>query len=307
VNKNIALSLENIDYSINYGFFLKKKEIIKNLSLNVFKGEIFGLVGSNGAGKTTTIKLGMGLLKPDNGIIKVFGISPEKAGSRKKIGFLTENQYVYPYLTLREWLEMLGSISGIESEKLKFQIKRVVSLVELDSFLNEKLKNLSKGQVQRAGIAQALLGKPSILVLDEPMSGLDPLWRHRIKKILKKFNEKGGTIIFSSHIMSDVLSLSNRIGIIEKGKLKWCGKIKDLDLNKANYQALFYSDDFSKLIQKDFKFKTLEKQAGNSWFIEFDSSYKKEFISLISKHNVCLEYLKPDDLEIEEMIFGNYF
>lgn len=306
MNKNIALSLEAVDYGVNHGFFLKKKQIIKNLSLNVFKGEIFGLVGSNGAGKTTTIKLSMGLVKSDKGRIEIFGSSPQKNKIRQKIGFLTENQYVYPYLTLGEWLEMLGSISGLKSEKLIFQIKKVLNLVELDDFSDEKLKNLSKGQIQRAGIAQALLCDPLILVLDEPMSGLDPVWRYRVKKILTDFNKNGGTIIFSSHIMSDVLSLCKRIGIIEKGELKWCGNIKDLNLKK-NYQSLFFSDSFSNLLKKEFKFNKLEKQSDGSWFVEFDANYKKEFLNLIYKSDVSFEYLKPDDLEIEEMIFGNNF
>ncbi|PID78390.1 MAG: multidrug ABC transporter ATP-binding protein [Deltaproteobacteria bacterium] len=304
---NIAVEWNRTGYFIKEGFFLHKKYILNDLDLSVPKGTCLGLVGPNGAGKTTIIKLGVGLIKPSQGSVNINGKSSYLADSRKSVGFLSENQYVYPHLKLFEWLEMLGKLSGVPENRIKSEVDRVLQLVELGNKASEKLKILSKGQTQRAGLAQALMNSPSILFLDEPMSGLDPVWRYKFKEILLGLKSQGVTIIFSSHIISDILNLSDKIAYIESGSLKWYGRINEMRWKNKKYQAVFYSDSFADVLKKEIEYIKLEKNPDKSWLIVMDTSKKEQFFDLVLKNNSKIELFSPVYIELEAFFGENLF
>lgn len=303
----IAVEWNNVGYYINHGFFLKKNQIINDFDLKVDKGTSLGLIGPNGAGKTSAIKLGVGLVKPSKGWVKINGNLASETKSRTDIGYLTENQYIYPHLRLFEWLEMLGKLSGISGNKIKSEVDRVLSIVELEDKSIEKLKVLSKGQIQRAGLAQALLNNPSILFLDEPMSGLDPVWRYKFKQIFLNLKKNGTTIIFSSHIISDILSLSDKIAYIESGNLKWYGNVNEMKWNNKNYEAVFLSDSFAKSLKDSFEYIKLEQQPDNSWHLLLHKSNKENFFEIALRNQIELESFSPVYTELEGFFGENLF
>ncbi len=219
------IKLENLTRNFKVGFGgLKKLRALDSLNLEIFSGEIFGLLGPNGSGKTTTIKLILGLLKPTAGKITVFGKSPTDTKIKKKIGYLPESPYFYDYLTAYEFLSFCAQILDAEEKK----IDELLSLVGMSEAKNTQLGKFSRGMLQRIGIAQALLGDPELVILDEPMGGLDPIGRKEMRDIIINLRHKGKTVFFSSHILSDAEMLCDRVGILVKGKLKQVGKMAQI-------------------------------------------------------------------------------
>lgn len=179
-------------------------QAVKNLSLTLRKGEIFGFLGTNGAGKTTTIKMLLGFIRPDASKnqdmeLSVFGGDPANPETRRRVGFMPEMAYYYPYLNLRELLRFYGGLCGLSAEQIMARSEKLIRRVGLEMAGNRQLKTYSKGMLQRAGIAQALLGDPDLLILDEPLTGLDPLARIQFRDLLLDLKKKGKTIFFSSH------------------------------------------------------------------------------------------------------------
>lgn len=229
----IVARIENLEKSFRRGFFLKRKKVLKGVNLQVNEGEIYGLLGPNGAGKTTTIKSLIGLIFPDSGYVEIFGSKSLNSTIRKRIGFLPEQPYFYEYLTVREYLNLAADIFGIKNKGEK--IEELSSLLSMDRFLDSRLKTLSKGELQRVGLAQALINDPSFLILDEPMSGLDPIGRKEVKDLILDLKNKGKTIFFSSHILQDAELICDRVGIMLDGKIIEEGKLKELISEKVHY------------------------------------------------------------------------
>lgn len=204
---------------------------VENVSLTIHTGEVFGLLGLNGAGKTTTIKLLLGLLFPTQGQVHLFGTVLPDLAVFKRIGYLPELPSLYKYLTLSELLELYGRLSNMSEPQIRERSQQVIQEVGLDSHTQKRLGDYSKGMLQRAGVAQALLHDPELLVFDEPVTGLDPLGLRDMRQRLLKLNEKGKTIFFSSHIISEAEKLCHRIGIMHQGRLarvltrnEWAGQ-----------------------------------------------------------------------------------
>jgi len=204
-----------------------KEKIVENLNLEINKGTIFGFLGPNGAGKTTTIKMLVGLSKPTDGEIKIKGKDIEK--SREIIGFMPEDPYFYDHLTAIEFLEYMKSLFTKQSESLD----KILGLVGLGKAKNQPIEYFSKGMKQRLGLAQAIINDPEYLFLDEPLDGLDPIGRREFKEILLNLKKLGKTVFFNSHILSDVEEICDQIGIINKGKLIYCGPVKKFRGNKS--------------------------------------------------------------------------
>lgn len=223
-----ALSLKNVGYTIREGFWYKKKKILQDVTLNINQGKTVGLVGQNGAGKTTLLKIAAGILNPEDGEAVIFGNSSLSISSKKKIAFLTENQYVYPHLTTREWLSLMGRCSGEISKNLSVKVDSLLVEFDLCDHSEKQMKDLSKGQKQRALIAQLFLNEPSVLILDEPMSGLDHVWREHMRLKLNTFRNEGGTIFFSSHILYDIETICDRIIYLKDGGIRWDGSVDDI-------------------------------------------------------------------------------
>ena len=210
---------KNINYSIVSGFFNQRIKILNDINLELRNGTILGLVGPNGAGKTSTLNIGAGLIAPDSGKITVNGSPINKMESKKKIGYVSETQHPHKHLKLKEYLFMLGRLSGIRQNILNDRIEIVLDLFELKDMSRRMIVNFSKGQIQRINLAQSLIHNPDILILDEPMSGLDSYWRYQLKIFLKSFKASGRSVIFSSHILSDIENIADQAALIDKGSI----------------------------------------------------------------------------------------
>lgn len=192
---------------------------VEELSFSVAEGEAFGLLGLNGSGKTTTFKLAMGLLRPTTGSVRVLGLSPFDAGAHAHVGYLPELPYFYPFLTPEESLRFYGRLSGLDGARLKERVDAAVASVGLQALRGRKIAQLSKGNVQRVGLAQAVLHDPKLLILDEPVSGLDPLAIKQFRDSLAKLNAQGKSMIISSHSISELEKLCHRVGVLRDGRL----------------------------------------------------------------------------------------
>ncbi|KIH76907.1 ABC-2 type transport system ATP-binding protein [Geoalkalibacter ferrihydriticus] len=213
------IALHNLNKTYDPGLFKKKVKALTDLSLEVAPGEVFGLIGPNGAGKSTTIRLILGLSRPDSGTIRFRGQAPKGETIQRETGYLPENPYLYDHLTLRELLAFCGRVSGLAPDVSARRRDELLDKVAMTEAQNRPLRTFSKGMLQRAGICFALLHDPSVVILDEPMSGLDPLGRKIVFDLVMELKEQGKTIFFCSHILSDVERLCDRIGILVQGRL----------------------------------------------------------------------------------------
>jgi ABC-2 type transport system ATP-binding protein len=208
---------------------------LDNFSLSVSKGEIFGLLGANGAGKTTLIKVLLGIVHPTFGSAKIFGKDITDFSVRSKIGFLPESHKFPTYLTAEEVLYYFAELSGVEKNVIKQRAAKYLSLVRIEKWKKTKVKQFSKGMMQRLGLAQAMMNDPELIFLDEPTDGIDPLGRKEIRDILSELKEDGKTIFLNSHLLSEVEMISTTVGIMKTGKLLQYGKVEDLTTDKEVY------------------------------------------------------------------------
>lgn len=214
---------------LNKGFGSGRKynQVLRDLSLTIAQGEVFGFLGPNGAGKSTTIKLLLHFLKPDNGNLRILGKTVGQEEFRQRIGYLSEFPFFYDHLTARETLLLSGRLSGMTRQVIDQHIAMLLERMTLIDAADRRVGGFSKGMKQRLGMANALIHDPEVLIFDEPMSGLDPVGRHQIKRLIAELKQEGKTIFFSSHILSDIEALCDRIGIIHKGVLLYSGKLED--------------------------------------------------------------------------------
>ena len=213
---------------------------VDGLSLTLKPGEVLGFLGSNGAGKTTTIKMLLGLLRPTAGRISVFGGDPADPQTRRRVGYMPETAYYYPYLNARELLAFYGRLCGLDGRTVRERTDRLLEEVELAEAAKRPLKTYSKGMLQRAGIAQALLADPDLLVLDEPFTGLDPLARIRFRRLLQRLRDEGKSIFFSSHELGETELLCDRVAIMKKGRCFYDGPVSRIAGDgKENLERIF--------------------------------------------------------------------
>ena len=215
-----AITIRKLTKTFRTGFGFKRFKAVHNLDLDVKTGGILGFLGPNGAGKTTTFKMMLGLIYPDKGDISFFGESVNRTESRNRIGFLPENPYFYSYLTAVEALNFYGQLFNLSNPHRTQRVDELLATVGLEHARNRQLRKFSRGMLQRIGIAQALINDPKLLILDEPMSGLDPMGRKEMRDIIIGCRNQGKTVIFSSHILSDVEMICDDVAIILDGKLQ---------------------------------------------------------------------------------------
>jgi len=224
-----AIEILGLEKTYMVGFWRKRpKRALQPLHLTVEDGEIFGFLGPNGAGKTTTLKMLMGLVFPTAGKARILGKDWTDPEVKAQIGFLPEQPYFYDYLTAHELLNYYGQLSGVPAKDRKNRVEEVLQRVGLTDIKGIQLRKFSKGMLQRAGIAQAILHSPKLVFLDEPMSGLDPLGRREVRDIILQLQQEGKTVFFSTHILSDAEALCDRVAIINKGELRGVGAVEEL-------------------------------------------------------------------------------
>lgn len=231
---------ENLSFNV--------KTALAGISFEVPRGQIFGFLGANGSGKTTTIKIAMGLQAASSGRVELLGQPTGNVKVRSRIGFLPERPYFHMNLSADEFLNFHRSLYGPSLEgRRRAGNEELLRLVGLPDVRGLLLRSFSKGMLQRIGMAQALLNDPELIILDEPMSGLDPVGRKELRNLLLELNSTGKTIFFSSHILSDIESLCPRIAFLEKGQLKYCGKVDDLiSGSQHDYEIIFRGEKLEK-------------------------------------------------------------
>jgi ABC-2 type transport system ATP-binding protein len=216
-----------------------RRSALEELTLSVPRGEVFGYLGPNGSGKTTTLKLLLGLLRADRGSARVLGVPHTERAWRYRVGYLPENPYLYDYLTPTEYLDYAGRLFGMRASERRERSGRLLQRVGLTESARVPMRRFSKGMLQRAGLAQALLNDPELVFLDEPMSGLDPIGRHMVKEIILDLRGRGRTVFFSTHILSDAESLCDRVGLLRAGRLVTVGRLDEiLRIDVAHLEVL---------------------------------------------------------------------
>ncbi|MFN7948231.1 MAG: ABC transporter ATP-binding protein [Blastocatellia bacterium] len=225
----LALEIRNLTKDYPVGFWKKRMvRSLDGLNLEVAQGETFGFLGPNGAGKTTTLKILMRLIYPTAGNALILGCPLDDMKMRARIGYLPEQPYFYDYLTAREFLVYCGKLFDMPRAVALRRADELLERVGLSEAADKHLRKFSKGMLQRAGLAQALINDPEVLFLDEPMSGLDPLGRREVRDLIHSLREQGKTVFFSSHVLSDVEALCDRVAILNRGRLIECGRLSDI-------------------------------------------------------------------------------
>lgn len=223
-----AIVTDNLGKTYRSAMGIRAVRSLDGLSLSVGSNEVFGFLGRNGAGKTTAIKILCGLIRPTRGDAEILGVNVRRRGARKSIGYLPENPYFYEYLNPRETLDFYGRLQGLSRRERAAEWDKLSGLLDLREIATQRVRGFSKGMRQRLGFAVALVGDPKILILDEPMSGLDPLGRRAIRELILRLRDEKKTIFFSSHVLGDVEQVCDRVGILVKGKLISQGRIDEL-------------------------------------------------------------------------------
>lgn len=224
----MAIKVHGLKKTFRVGLRNKKIEAVRQVDLEVEPGEVFGFVGPNGAGKSTTIHMLLGLVKPDAGSGQILGADLGSVQSRKQLGYLPELPHFYGYLKASELLQTSARLAGIDEATIAREIPELLERVGLQKHRNSMLKTFSKGMLQRVGLAQAIMGSPKLVILDEPMSGLDPIGRHIVRQVIHDLRKNGSTVFFSSHVMPDVESLCDRICLMANGRSIKTGRVDEL-------------------------------------------------------------------------------
>ncbi len=228
IDDSPAIDLRGLTHSYQRNFWEKRRLALDCLDLRVEKGEIYGFLGANGAGKTTAIKILVGLQTQTRGEVRIFGIPAADMECRRHIGFMPENPYFYEYLTARESMDFYAALCDLPKAGRLARCDELLDFVGLGSARDIRLGEFSKGMRQRLGIAQAIVHRPPLVILDEPMSGLDPIGRKQVREAILELHSRGTTIFFSSHILSDVEMICHRAALIDHGKLLASGSIAEL-------------------------------------------------------------------------------
>jgi ABC-2 type transport system ATP-binding protein len=224
----MLVEVSQVDQIYYSGFWMRPVQVLHGVSLSVRPKSVFGFLGANGAGKTTLIQLLVGLRRPKAGTIRVCGHAADSVEARSRLGYLPERPYFQEHLTGEGLLRYYGALSGLDRARIDKRIPEALAVVGLERARKIELRRYSKGMLQRIGIAQAILHEPELLVLDEPMSGLDPFGRREIRDLIRSLAQAGHTVFFSSHVIPDVEAVCDEVAFIEKGRIGHHGKIGEL-------------------------------------------------------------------------------
>ncbi|MCI0603582.1 ABC transporter ATP-binding protein [bacterium] len=286
----VALKISNLTKVYKTGFIPKKIVALQEVSLDVEQGEIFGLLGPNGAGKTTALKCILSLVHPNSGTIELLGDPVPSPKAMARIGFLSENPYVYEFLSGREYLMFSGQLHGMSKDQAGRKAEELLHFFHLNDAANRPLRKYSKGMLQRIGLAQALVNDPDFLILDEPMSGLDPVGRKEVRDLLLSLKAKGRTLLFSSHILSDAEMICDRVAILLKGKVQMIGKVQTLMKQVDGYEVTINC-------KQDLRMDGIPHEV----ITKADSQYLLQVLSIKELHSIITESEKQN-FEIESIV-----
>lgn len=300
-----AIELKKVFKTFRTGFFMKKVRALNGVNLTINRGEIFGYLGPNGSGKTTTLKLLMGIIHPDSGEIRIMDKKPRDISVKEKIGFLPESPYFYDYLTAGEFLDFYARLFAIPLGVRKEKIRSLLVMVGLEDKADEPLRRFSRGMLQRIGIAQALINEPELIILDEPMGGLDPLGRAEVKEIIHRLRDEGKTIIFSSHILPDVEAIADRVGILINGRIRDVGGLDELLKKRVDFVEITVSGHDTKMIDNLKGKASIKRNLGDRVVLTVEGLKKiNDVIDIIRKFGGSLESVEPIRLTLEELFLS---
>lgn len=295
-----ALEVRDLSKAYKTGHIRRtSRPALQNLTFTASQGEIFGYLGPNGAGKTTTLKILMGLLLPDSGSATVLGIPLEERSWRYRAGYLPEQPYLYDYLTASEYLDYVGRLFGLSKEARRDSARRLLELVGLARWADVALRKFSKGMVQRAGIAQALINDPEIVFLDEPMSGLDPLGRHLVRNIMLDLKKAGKTVLFSTHILSDAEAVCDRVAVLRSGRLLQVGRLDEiLNVDVSHYEVLL--SGLSHATVASLPADVRAQPVGERWRLAVPEESLRQVLDLVRSEACRLLAVQPVRQSLEE-------
>jgi ABC-2 type transport system ATP-binding protein len=256
-----AVTVENLTKVFKSGLGKQAFVAVRDLSLTVEKGEVYGLIGPNGSGKSTTMKAILGLLSPTMGKTTIFGKSSVEVESRRDVGFLPENPYFYKHLSGLETLLFYGRLCSMSGRDLQDKAREMLALTGLEDAANRRVAGFSKGMLQRLGLAQALLHEPRLIILDEPTAGVDPAGSRKIRDLIMGFKERGITVLVTSHLLEQIQEVCDRVGIMAHGRMVREGKLDDL-IAVENETELILADASPDLLAE---IRTLAESKGAKW------------------------------------------
>jgi ABC-2 type transport system ATP-binding protein len=297
-----AIETENLTKEYRTGFLRKRVCVLSGLNLVVRRGEIFGYLGPNGAGKTTTLKLLMGLVRPTSGKAKVLEQPLGDVRAKQQVGFLPEQPYFYDYLTGRELLNFYGQLVGLRRSDRRERIEKLAQQLRIESALDLPLRKYSKGMLQRIGLIQALLNDPKLVLLDEPMSGLDPIGRREMRDLLLGLKEKGKTVFFSSHVIPDMEMVCDRVGILVSGRLVAQGSLDEmLEAKVASIEATVSRVPPELLEELDHLLMTRPVTRGDRLLLTVkDEDALAELLPRLLEHKAVVHAIVPQRESLEE-------
>ncbi|MFQ3582612.1 MAG: ABC transporter ATP-binding protein [Chloracidobacterium sp.] len=297
-----VVEIEHLSMEYVTGFWRNKRaKSLVDVSLEVYEGEVFGFLGHNGAGKTTTLKILMRIVYPTGGTARILGRPLDDLTMRRRIGYLPETPYFYDYLTGRELLDYFGRLCGLDADQRAQRIRDMLALVSLQHAADRPLRKYSKGMLQRIGIAQALLHDPDVVFLDEPMTGLDPIGRREVRDIIAGLRDRGKTVFFSTHILSDVEALCDRIAILKQGRRVAYGTLAEIQAGRSVTLEIVATETTPETVQALEPYAARLRQTAAGLHCELKSaSQVSDAVAALHHHGGRLVSITPIKSALEE-------
>jgi ABC-2 type transport system ATP-binding protein len=304
MSRPAAIEIRGLRKAFPVGFLhRRRREALSGLDLTVETGEIFGYLGPNGAGKTTTLKLLMGLLHADAGDVSILGLPWRDRGWRFRVGYLPENPYLYDYLTAREYLDYVGRLFAVPSGERRRRVQQLLERVDMARAADWPMRRYSKGMLQRVGLAQALINEPELVILDEPMSGLDPIGRRLVRDIILDLKRDGRTVFFSTHILPDAEALCDRVALLRAGRLAEMGRLNEiLDLDPTHLEVLVTGMSEAAVAALPAAVRA-RHPVGERWRLEVDTSALSQAVNAIESAGGRVLNVQPVRQSLEEAFF----
>jgi ABC-2 type transport system ATP-binding protein len=295
-----VVEVKSLEKTFRVGFRRKKVPAVRGVSFQVFDNEIVGIIGPNGAGKTSTIKMLIGLVKPDAGTATIFGRPARDVHSRDRLGYLPEGPYFYEHLRVPELLRFYGQLFGLRGPQFNKRIDELLELVGLSHATDRPLRKFSKGMRQRAGIAQALINDPQLVILDEPQTGLDPTGRREVRDLIAGLKDQGKTIMFSSHILPDVEAVCDRVIVMSHGRVVDEGRISALAGDQVTSWEVIVRGPIPSTVQS--MFETEETRGDHTLLrLNAEGDVRKALTLLLAESELNVISVTPERVGLEDL------